>query len=85
MRRVGVLTAIFALLVAALRPAPSVAGGLPVVTLDALPQAARAGDTVSIGFFVRVHGVTPIYRVGEADPPFPPVVPEILGRLPATG
>jgi len=36
--------------------APALAGGWAVVTLDTLPAAPRAGQTLSLGFMVRQHG-----------------------------
>lgn len=39
--------------------APALAGGWAVVTLDALPREARAGQAFQIGFMVRQHGKTP--------------------------
>ncbi|CAA9560119.1 MAG: hypothetical protein AVDCRST_MAG88-1425 [uncultured Thermomicrobiales bacterium] len=39
--------------------APALAGGWAVVTLDALPDGPRAGQTLHLGFMVRQHGVTP--------------------------
>ncbi len=38
---------------------PASAGGWANVTLDRLPDDFRAGQTVTIGFMVRQHGVTP--------------------------
>ena len=43
-----------------LLPAPALAGGWAVVTLDTLPGAVTAGEPVSIGFTVRQHGLTPL-------------------------
>src|SRR3712207_2253271 len=39
--------------------APALAGGWAVVTLDALPEEPRAGETLRLGFMVRQHGVRP--------------------------
>ncbi len=39
---------------------PAFAGGWAVVTLDTVPQGPQAGQTLSLGFMVRQHGVTPI-------------------------
>lgn len=35
-------------------------GGFSVTTLDPLPTTPRAGDTLPVGYTVRLHGVTPI-------------------------
>ena len=37
----------------------ALAGGWAVTTLDALPQAIRAGETYQLGYVIRQHGVTP--------------------------
>ncbi len=39
---------------------PTRAGGWAVVTLDALPEEPRAGQTLQLGFMVRQHGVEPV-------------------------
>lgn len=48
--------ALFCLL---LLPAPALAGGWAVVTLDSLPGEVSPGEPFTLGFFVRQHGVTP--------------------------
>jgi len=39
---------------------PALAGGWTVVTVDELPQQLRAGESTTLGFTVRQHGVDPI-------------------------
>jgi len=39
---------------------PAFAGGWAIVTLDDLPRTLNAGETVTLGFIVRQHGVTPV-------------------------
>ncbi len=39
---------------------PALAGGWAVVTLDTVPTAIRAEQSLSLGFMVRQHGVTPV-------------------------
>ena len=39
---------------------PALAGGWTVVTVDELPQQLRAGETTTLGFTVRQHGIDPI-------------------------
>ena len=34
-------------------------GGWAVITLDELPASPRAGETMSVGFTVLQHGITP--------------------------
>ncbi len=51
------LLAMVAMLVLA---APALAGGWAVVTLDTVPAALRAEQSLSLGFMVRQHGVTPV-------------------------
>lgn len=41
------------------------AGGWAISTLDQLPGEVHAGETVSLGFMVRQHGVTP---TNDVDP-----------------
>ena len=60
MRSLPVLASALALLVALALPATTAAGGWVVVTLDALPPAATAGQELTIGFMVRQHGETPL-------------------------
>jgi hypothetical protein len=49
------------MLVAICMFAPSaLAGGWAVVTLDSLPSETQAGQSISLGFMVRQHGITPI-------------------------
>ena len=47
------------------------AGGFAVVTLDELPQEPRAGQTLQLGFMVRMHGVTPIDSLGSGSSRIP--------------
>jgi mono/diheme cytochrome c family protein len=44
---------------------PAFAGGWAVVTLDSLPEDVVSGDSITIGFTVRQHGITPI---SDLDP-----------------
>jgi len=53
------LVCLFALVAAM----PASAGGWANVTLDRLPTDFRAGQTVTLGFMVRQHGVTPTNSV----------------------
>jgi cytochrome c551/c552 len=39
---------------------PTFAGGWAVVTLDRLPDQVVAGESISVGFVVRQHGVSPL-------------------------
>ncbi len=39
---------------------PALAGGWAVVTLDTVPTAIRANQSLNFGFMVRQHGVTPV-------------------------
>jgi mono/diheme cytochrome c family protein len=39
---------------------PVFAGGWAVITIDDLPTGALAGETLTIGFTVRQHGITPM-------------------------
>ncbi len=39
---------------------PAHAGGWAVTTLDPLPASPRAGTTLTVGYTVRQHGVTPV-------------------------
>lgn len=39
---------------------PAFAGGWAVVTLDRLPEQVIAGESVTVGFVVRQHGITPM-------------------------
>ncbi len=40
--------------------APALAGGWVLVTLDEVPHNLRAGETVTLGFTVRQHGIHPV-------------------------
>jgi len=51
--------------------APALAGGWALVTLDQLPVEPRAGQTLSLGFMVRQHGVTPIDAAFGTEPMTP--------------
>lgn len=42
---------------------PLLAGGWAVITLDALPGRVVAGESLTIGFVVRQHGLTPLKGV----------------------
>jgi hypothetical protein len=53
--------------------APALAGGWAVVTLDALPKEARAGQALQLGFMVRQHGKTPT-NIDLDGKPLKPVV-----------
>ena len=46
-------------LLAALAP-PALAGGWAVTTLDGAPAVFRAGQSQTVGFTIRQHGVTPV-------------------------
>ena len=62
-------------------PMAALAGGWAVITLDSLPAAVRAGQSLSLGFMVRQHGVTPIDTVfGDA-----PLIPRLIARHVETG
>lgn len=52
-------------------PMLALAGGWAVVTLDSLPVELRAGQTLSLGFMVRQHGVTPIDAAFGTEPLIP--------------
>lgn len=56
MLRTLVLAAMFALALSS----PALAGGWAVTTLDSVPDAFDAGQTYSIGYTIRQHGVTPV-------------------------
>lgn len=58
MRRLA--TALTALALSVALGAPALAGGWAVTTLDELPADIVAGDTYTIGYTIRQHGVTPI-------------------------
>ena len=59
------IVAIFGMvcLLALMGATPALAGGWANVTLDRLPADFRAGQTVTLGFMVRQHGVTPTNSV----------------------
>ena len=42
----------------------ALAGGWATVTLDTLPKAVRAGESVRLGFMIRQHGDKPISDIG---------------------
>jgi hypothetical protein len=48
--------------------APARAGGWAVITLDALPQAVRAGEAFQVGFVIRQHGETPVSQDWTGHP-----------------
>lgn len=82
MRRRWTLALILALLAVLALPLAASAGGWAVVTLDALPQGPRAGQTLTLGFVVRQHGVTPIsapYGAGST------MQPRLTARNQSTG
>jgi len=56
MRVLAPLTVLLTLALAA----PALAGGWAVTTLDSVPTDMQAGQTYSIGFTIRQHGVTPV-------------------------
>lgn len=56
MVRIFALTAVLALALSS----PAFAGGWAVTTLDSIPDRFDAGQTYSIGYTIRQHGVTPI-------------------------
>lgn len=59
-RRVFVSSAILAILAIPFAPgSPAAAGGWAVSTLDEVPAPAP-GETVTVGFTIRQHGVTPV-------------------------
>lgn len=66
----ALLAGLIALLASA---SPALAGGWAVITLDSLPTEVRAGQTQTIGFVVRQHGITPT-NMGLDDKPLAPVV-----------
>ena len=61
-RRIATIVGLVSLL-ALVAATPASAGGWANVTLDRLPTDLRAGQTVTIGFMVRQHGVTPTNAV----------------------
>ena len=56
MLRTLVLAAMFALALSS----PALGGGWAVTTLDSVPDGFEAGQTYSIGYTIRQHGVTPV-------------------------
>lgn len=56
MLRILALAAAFALALSS----PALAGGWAVTTLDSIPDRFDAGQTYSIGYTIRQHGVTPV-------------------------
>lgn len=54
------ITLVVAALAALAAASQALAGGWAVVTLDEVPQAPRAGETIELGFMVRQHGRTPV-------------------------
>ncbi len=72
------LLAIAAALVALLWAAPALAGGWAVVTLDSLPQDVRAGQSFTVGFSIRQHGVDLVSTDWEGRP-LKPVLFATLG------
>ena len=59
------LSSLIALALAFVLVPAAAAGGWVISTLDQLPGEVRAGGTVSLGFMVRQHGVTP---TNDVDP-----------------
>ncbi len=57
-RNMGI--ALLALIALVALATPALAGGWAVVTLDTVPTAIRAEQSLSLGFMVRQHGVTPV-------------------------
>jgi hypothetical protein len=51
----------------AVLPQPTHAGGWASVELDAPPSEVRAGQALRISFMVKQHGVTPIHSVNGMD------------------
>ena len=47
---------------------PALAGGWAVVTLDSLPRALHAGESIQLGFTVLQHGKTPTNRDLDGNP-----------------
>ena len=58
----------------------ALAGGWAMVTLDSLPSAVHASETLHLGFMVRQHGVTPVNMAWEE-----PLKPVLLANNPASG
>lgn len=52
--------ALAALAISVLTAVPAMAGGWAVTTFDSLPPEFRAGETYTLGYTIRQHGVTPI-------------------------
>ena len=69
MLRTFALAAMFALALSS----PALAGGWAVTTLDSVPDGFDAGQTYSIGYTIRQHGITPVdlastgIRITSAD------------------
>ena len=61
-RRIAVISGLVCLLILA-GAAPALAGGWANVTLDRLSANPHAGQTLTLGFMVRQHGVTPTNSV----------------------
>jgi len=59
------LSSLIALALAFVLVPAAAAGGWAISTLDQLPGEVHAGETVSLGFMVRQHGVTP---TNDVDP-----------------
>ena len=59
------LTLAAAAALALLATPPAFGGGFSTVTLDPLPEAPRAGETIGVGYTVRGHGVTPMPAPGS--------------------
>lgn len=69
------LILIIALAVTLLGFVPAVlAGGWAIVSLDELPGEVYAGETVTIGFTVLQHGITPVQNLGSDYPVEPLLV-----------
>jgi hypothetical protein len=51
----------------AMMPEQTHAGGWASVELDAPPSEVRAGQALRISFMVKQHGVTPIHSVGDME------------------
>jgi hypothetical protein len=51
--------------------APALAGGWALVTLDSLPRALHAGESIQLGFTVLQHGKTPTNKDLNGNPLVP--------------
>ncbi|MEZ4770930.1 MAG: hypothetical protein R2844_21245 [Caldilineales bacterium] len=62
--------AVMALVITALAAPLALAGGWATVTLDELPRAPRAGETLALGLTIRQHGFREVDLDLDANPVF---------------